>query len=883
MNTGKRGLMVGMVLTIITFSGLQAQDTPRAVNDNGSTQENVPVTINVVANDTDADGDINPSTVDLDVDTPGIQATATTPKGSYSVDNDGVVTFTPANDISGPATIKYTVSDSTDRVSNKANIDIDVQAVNAAPVAQDDTGATTNDKDVQINVLANDSDSDGTLDTSKVDLNPAMAGIQKSINKPEGAWTVSKGVVKYKPKDTFVGSALLDYVVYDNENAASNTATVTISVTTANIAPVAVNDTGGTTVNKATTVNVVANDTDSDGSIDATKVDLNTATAGIQSTANTSQGSWSVNPQGVVTYTPIALFAGSATLNYTVMDNDGAVSNAASITITVQLLNIAPVAVNDNVTTSKNKAVTIKVTQNDTDIDGTIDVTKVDLNPTLAGVQNTAQTAQGDYAADAQGVVTFTPANNFTGVAAQTYTVADNAGAISNTASINITVQNVNSPPVAMDDTGATSQNTSVTVNVVANDTDSDGVINAAKVDLNTTTGGIQNTATVPQGEFSVNNIGIVTYKPKKDFTGSVALNYTVSDNENAISNVATITIAVQPKDAPIAKEDVDTTSMNHAIEINVVANDTDSDGEIDASTVDLNQQTAGVQNEITGPEGGFTVNKDGILTYTPAKDFFGSVSVQYTVMDNDGVLSNVALISITVQEVPNEAPVIVAFEDETDTLRYTPGNPIEITDEFEVEDADDDSLAVAEVGFLQQAFTAASDKLLFENTDAIKGSFDEVSGLLTLSGPAKISDYNEAIRSVKYEHTGTEELRTTIKGLYVRLSDGKDFSEIKQRIIKINSGVTDLDIPTAFTPNSDGANDTWRILAPSDISGSDFADAEIRVYDKKGTVVFGANGLANTWDGTYQGKHLPVDTYYYTIDLKTKQKRYKGIVAILR
>ncbi len=860
-----------------------AGEPPSASPDNATTQENTPVTINVVANDTDPDNDLNVSTVDLDVDTDGIQSTATTPKGSYSVDASGVVTFTPAADFHGPAALKYTVSDSTGLVSNPANINVNVESVNAAPVAANDSGTTPQDQEVEISVLANDSDSDGTLDTSKVDLNTTLGGIQKNATTNEGTWSSNRGVVKYKPKAGFVGTATISYVVYDNEDTPSNAATITITVTSTNAAPVAANDTGGTTMNKPVNVNVVANDTDSDGTIDASKVDLNTGTAGVQNTANTAQGSWSVNAQGLVTYTPIALFLGSASLSYTVMDNDGAVSNAATITITVQALNLAPVAVNDNVTTSKNQAVTIKVTQNDTDLDGTIDVTKVDLNPTLAGIQNTSETAQGDYAVNNQGVVTYTPANNFTGVAATTYTVMDNAGAVSNAASINITVQNVNSPPVAADDTGATSQNTTVTVNVVANDTDSDGVIDAAKVDLNTTKAGIQNNVDVAEGNFTVSNLGIVTYKPKKDFTGSVSLNYTVNDNNGAVSNVAKITIAVQPVNAPIAKEDTVTTSVNVAVDINVVKNDTDSDGEIDASTVDLNVSTAGVQKENTSPEGAFTVNNSGIVTYTPKKDFVGSAELQYTVMDDKGVLSNVALIRVRVEEVPNEAPRIVAFEEDTDTLRYTPGNPIEITDEFEVEDADDDSLALAEIGFVTEFYASGSDKLIFENTSKIKGTFDATTGLLTLTGPSTLNSFRDAVRSVKYEFTGEDEMHGDIKKIYVRVSDGKNFSELKQRVIKINSGVSDLDIPTAFTPNSDGANDTWRILAPSDISGSEFADAEIRVYDKRGTVVFGANGLSNTWDGTYQGKLLPVDTYYYTIDLKQTQNRYKGVVAILR
>jgi gliding motility-associated-like protein len=650
--------------------------------------------------------------------------------------------------------------------------------------------------------------------------------------------------------------------------------------------PVAVNDTGATTLNKPATINVVANDADPDGTIDATTVDLNTGVAGIQNTANTAQGSWAVSSTAVVTYTPIANFLGAATINYFVSDNKGAVSNAATITINVQALNIPPVAVNDNSTTSKNKAVTIAVTQNDTDMDGTIDVTKVDLNTTLAGIQNSNEMTQGTYSVSNTGIVTYTPANNFTGIAALNYMVSDNVGANSNAATINITVQDVNSPPVAVNDNGATNQNTPVTLSVVSNDTDSDGVIDAAKVDLNTKAEGIQNSNNTPQGTWEVSNIGILTYTPSKDFTGGATLTYTVSDNNAAPSNEATITIAVQPLNAPVANEDVISTKANVAVDINILANDRDRDGVIDVASVDLNIAVDGMQKTASTPEGDFSVNAQGVVRFVPKLDVSGSTMLKYVVKDNSGIISNPANIIVNIEQVPDLAPVITVLEAETDTLQFVPGRPVNLSATFEASDADDDSLAVAEIGFVTQLYAIGNDLLLFTNTPTIKGSFDAEAGVLTLTGLAPIAEYNAAVRSIQYNFAGENESDEDIKRVYIRVSDGKSFSEVRERVIAMNEpvvAVTELDIPTAFTPNNDGANDTWRILAPIVINGSDFADAEVKVYDKKGTVVFGVNGLESAWDGTYQGKQLPVDTYYYIIDLKQQQKRYRGVVAILR
>jgi gliding motility-associated-like protein len=1089
----KRGWLTSFVLTIVVCFRSFAQllnFPPNAVADSVTTQEDTQVKVNVISNDTDPNGNIDPKTVDLDVQVVGIQNIKSTPNGEYSVDTLGVVTFTPTAGYHGMTTIQYNVRDSLDAVSNNANIKITVESVNVPPVAADDSGSGEPAKDVKIDILANDTDSDGTLDTSKVDLDVEMAGVQKKKNTPQGEWNVNNGQLKFKSKPDFEGTTTLQYTVSDKEGGVSNAATITITIAIVNEAPVAANDTGTTTVNTPVTVNVVANDTDSDGTIDPTKVDLNTNTAGVQSTANTAQGNWAADNQGVVTFTPIANFSGSAVLSYVVSDNRGTPSDPATITITVQTVNAVPVANNDNATTTKNKAVTIRVTDNDTDSDGTIDVSKVDLNTALGGIQTTAQTTQGNYSVNNLGIVSYQPANNFTGIAALTYTVNDNSGATSNVATINITVQNVNSPPVAMDDNAATSQNSSVNINVVGNDTDSDGVVDAAKVDLNTTTTGIQNTNTTSQGSFVVSNIGVVTYTPATNFTGTATLSYTVNDNNGAVSNVATITIAVQPLNAPVANEDAATTRENQSVEVNVVSNDVDSDGSIDVATVDLNTATAGIQNFNTTPEGNYTTNtglvtytpakdftgtailtytvKDnsgvtsnvasititvervntapvavndngatnqntavsfnivandtddgvvvaskvdlntgtagiqnknttaqgtfvvdtlGVLTYTPAKDFTGSAvltynvrddadavsneasiiifvqplnapvanedrattsvnqpidinvvsndhdsdgsidaatvdlntgangiqstaataqgtysvnnqgivrftptkdfvgqsSIKYKVKDNKGVLSNEANIIVVVEAVPDVPPEITAFEEDTDTLRLIPGTPTTITELFEVTDGDDDSLSVAEIGFIAESYVSGSDRLRFKDTDRIKGTLNQGTGILTLDGVALISDYIEAVRSIEYTFTGVGELKEVVKRIYIRVGDGNSYSNKRERVVKVGSGLKDLDIPTAFTPNDDGANDVWRILAPGGANGSDFADAEIRVYDKRGTVVFGANGLGNTWDGTYQGKHLPVDSYYFTIDLKRQQKRYRGTVAILR
>ncbi|UCG27036.1 MAG: gliding motility-associated C-terminal domain-containing protein, partial [Bacteroidales bacterium] len=92
-------------------------------------------------------------------------------------------------------------------------------------------------------------------------------------------------------------------------------------------------------------------------------------------------------------------------------------------------------------------------------------------------------------------------------------------------------------------------------------------------------------------------------------------------------------------------------------------------------------------------------------------------------------------------------------------------------------------------------------------------------------------------------------------------------------------SGDDCLLIPNAFIPNNDGMNDTWRIR---DIES--FPDATVHIYSRWGQLVYSAeNGYQDPWDGTFKGKELPMDTYFYIIDLKNGQKPLTGQVTIIR
>ncbi|MCB2197685.1 MAG: T9SS type B sorting domain-containing protein, partial [Bacteroidetes bacterium] len=88
------------------------------------------------------------------------------------------------------------------------------------------------------------------------------------------------------------------------------------------------------------------------------------------------------------------------------------------------------------------------------------------------------------------------------------------------------------------------------------------------------------------------------------------------------------------------------------------------------------------------------------------------------------------------------------------------------------------------------------------------------------------------------------------------------------------------IDVPTAFSPNDDNINDRWEI----DMQGL-YPYAEIEIFDRWGNRVFYSKGYEESqyWDGTFNGKKLPMDNYFYIIYLRNGSRRISGTVTLLR
>ncbi len=95
---------------------------------------------------------------------------------------------------------------------------------------------------------------------------------------------------------------------------------------------------------------------------------------------------------------------------------------------------------------------------------------------------------------------------------------------------------------------------------------------------------------------------------------------------------------------------------------------------------------------------------------------------------------------------------------------------------------------------------------------------------------------------------------------------------------ITVSGGITKILVPNVFSPNGDGINDTWIITNLSAYPG-----ATVDVFNRYGQLVFHLENSNKPWDGTFNGKPLPVGTYYYIIDLKNNEKKTAGSVTIFK
>ena len=484
-----------------------ANDAPVAANDTATVAEGGSVDIaasTLLANDSDAEGD------DLSVTN-----VADAVNGTVTLSEDkATVTYTHDGSETTSGSFTYTVSDGT--ATDMATVTITVTAANDPPVATDDTATVAEGGSVDIaasTLLANDSDAEG----DDLIVTAVAGAVNGTVMLSE-----SKATVTFAHDGSETSSGSFTYTVSDGK--ATDTATVNVTVTAANDAPVAVNDTA--TVAEAGSVDIavstlLANDYDAEGD----DLVVTAVASAVNGTVTLSEN------KATVTYTHDGSETTSGSFTYTV--SDGTATNPATVNVTVTAANDAPVAVNDTATVAEAGSVDIAASTllaNDSDAEGD------DLSVTaVAGAVNGTVTLSEDKA-----TVTYTHDGSETSPGSFTYTVSD--GTATDSATVNITVTAANDAPVAVNDTATVAEGSAVDIaasTLLANDSDAEG----DDLSVTNVAGAVNGTVTLSEDKATV------TFTHDGSETTSGSFTYTVSDGK--ATDTATANITVTPVNDP--------------------------------------------------------------------------------------------------------------------------------------------------------------------------------------------------------------------------------------------------------------------------------------------------------------------------------------------
>ncbi|WP_251954800.1 PKD domain-containing protein, partial [Salinibacter ruber] len=623
---------------------------PTASNDSDQTGENDSVTTNVLGNDTDPNNNINVSTV---------QVESNPSNGTATANEDGTVTYDPTDGFNGTDSYTYTVADNQGARSGEATVTITVDA-NASPTASFAADPTVPEVGETVTFDASgSSDPDGQVQSYEWDFD-------------DDGQTEATGQTA-STSFSSAGDKPVTLSVEDDDGATGDTT----QAVTINASPTASDDSDQTGEDDPVTTVVLANDSDPDGD------GLDPST--LQVERSPSNGTITeVDPQAsAITYAPNSGFTGTDSYTYTVADNQGARSNEATVTITVDA-NSSPTASFgfDPSVPEVGETVTFDASGS-SDPDGQVQSYRWDFNDD-GQAEATEQTASTSFSSAGDKPVTLT--------------VEDDDGATDET----IETVSVNAPPVAEDDTDQTGEGEPVTTDVLANDTDPDGSLDASTVAVQ---------SEPSSGTTTVNSEGTITYAPSGGFTGEDTYTYTVEDGNGAESDEATVTITVNAP--PTARFAVDPTApeVGETVTFDAGAS-SDPDGQVQSYRWDFNDDG---QAEATG--------RTASTSFSSA----GDKPVTLTVEDGDGAAGDTTQ-TVSVNAVPTAAfeatPSVPEVGQEVTLDASGSSDPDGQVQSYEW-DFDDDGQAEATGQTASTSFSSAGDKpvtLTVEDGDEATG-----------------------------------------------------------------------------------------------------------------------------------------------------------------
>jgi len=504
----------------------------------------------------------------------------------FGVYADGV--YSPNTNLNGVDSLMFRVSDG--ELADTATVRINITPVNDAPIVN--AG-----EDQEVTIVH---DGDPLTDTTLVTLNGNGSDIDgDSLGY---SWMLD-GIVESEEMvfaiDLTSGEYTFILTVDDGELSTTDSVGVIVNPEP-NTLPQAY--TQGVTTLEDTEIPIILNGSDTNGD------SLNFAIV-----SEPTNGSLTTDLPGL-TYSPNLNIFGTDTFTFHISDGYG-FSDTANIIITIEAVNDSPVADDQEVITDEDMPITFTVSVLDVDFDSlAFVVLDSTVNGTISGILPE---------------LTYTPTTNYIGTDSLLFTVSD--GSLSDTAQVNIVVQQINDPPIIVSiDTQTIDEDSSLEVILSAADVDGDNLIyTVSSADTNVTA--------------NITNDTLLTLIPTENWNGTADITVTVTDDgTGTLSDSTTFTLAVTPiNDAPVADALSDTTNEDTPITFELTGSDVDEDS---LTFTVIDSTTHGTMTGILP-----------ILMYTPELNYSGSDTLSFSV--NDGNLMDTAMVYITVESI-NDAPI---------------------------------------------------------------------------------------------------------------------------------------------------------------------------------------------------------------------------------
>lgn len=456
-----------------------------------STQENVPVDIQLKATDPEGDDIVSYQLLKM----PYPQ------DGDVSL-NGSVVTFAPARDWNGTSEFTYRVQDASGNWSQEVGVSVDVGAANSPPKVISKTYVGVEDNPLLINPTVTDPDGD-TKFTFAITGDPAS----------HGKASVSASGITYVPDPEWSGEDSFWITATDLSGSVSEVTLIRVQIQAENDAPVLTPMTLTVVEDQSGTAPIPYSDVDGAGPYTFSVVSQPAATKGVCSISGS-----------VLQFTPAKHWAGSTTCSIVGMDAGGARSLPVNATITVTNVNDAPEVQDVSASLTQGETRTINLTVVDPDAGDTNIVRLVGSVDSKFGAVSVLGKAVK---------IVLNP--QFSGTQSFQVEAVDAQGAVSAPATIYVTVLPANKPPVLQPVSVQTAVDTPITVTLAATDPNSDAPLTYALT---------QNT-TADKGSFSLTGVNL-TFTPKSGFSGTAVASITATDPAGAVSSAATVTVDVK-------------------------------------------------------------------------------------------------------------------------------------------------------------------------------------------------------------------------------------------------------------------------------------------------------------------------------------------------